>query len=280
MPTLRQCRSYAIFCAYPIALLPISAVCLDTFCAVSLLVSLVFAYGVTRHPEAAKSWVAPAVEISAVYRLTLYAPIARLVLDDTAALDDWIIKPLAQVIAQGNLPGLVLFTNSLLLAQLFFLSRLINSVSETASRFALDVLPNRTREIKAAVHAKELKQAAADALMTKLYSDADFFGRLDGLMRHVRREMRIGLVITLVMVTIGVLSRSLIHDEPLFTVILHFGSLGSAANLISCAPLAVISGALRYMAPTDDQHPDTHLMDHAIARHSNTRGKWWQFLAR
>lgn len=273
MPTLRQCRNYAILFALPMAFLPISGGWLDIFCAVSLLVSLVIAYGVVRHPEAAKFWAGPAVEISAVYRLTLYAPIARLVLDDTAALDDWIIKPLGQIIAKGNLLGLVLVTSSLLLAQLFFLSRLINSVSETASRFALDVLPNRTREIKAAVHAKELKQAAADALMTKLYRDADFFGRLDGLMRHVRREMRIGLVITLVMVTIGVLSRSLIRDEPLVVGILHSGSLGVVANLIGATPIAVIFGALRFMARADDSRPDTHLRAPIFPRHPNTKGR-------
>lgn len=251
MLTLRQCGNYAIFCAYPIALLPIPGVWLDAFCVLSILVSLVIVYAVTRHPEAAKVWAAPAVEISGVYRLTLYAPIARLILDEAAALDNWIIRPLGQVIAQGHLPGLVLVAGSLLLGQLFFLARLITSVSETAARFALDFLPTRTREVEAAVHATELQQFEADVLMSKLHRDADFFGRLDGLMRHLRREMRIGLIITLIMFTMGVLSRSLMRDKPLGVAILHSGSLGVVANFIGCVPIAVISAALKFFTRTD-----------------------------
>lgn len=277
---LRQCGSYAIFCAYPIALLPISGVWLDAFCVLNLLVSLVIVYAVTRHPEAAKVWVAPAVEISAFYRLTLYAPIARLILDDAAALDDWIIRPLSPVIAQSHLPGLVLVAGSLLLGQLFFLARLITSVSETAARFALDVLPTRTREVEAAVHATELQQFEADVLMTKLHRDADFFGRLDGLMRHLMHEMKIGLVIALAIITIDVLSKSLMREEPLGVAILHSGSLGVVANLIACVPIAVISSALKFVTRTDDLHRRTDYRHDRIAGHRKARGRCFRFLAR
>lgn len=127
-------------------------------------------------------------------RLTLNVSTTRLILSQADA--GRVIDAFAGLVVRGDLlVGAVMF-GVITAIQYLVIARGAERVAEVAARFTLDSLPGEQVAIDRACARGQLGADEARARRAELSERADFFGRMDGVMRIVKGDAVVGLVIT------------------------------------------------------------------------------------
>ena len=240
MRQLRRHRYLALFFFYLVILLPFSAHLVDALCLASLTLSIivfVFAAGPFTRTSA---WLPTAIEISAIFRLCLYAPLARLILGNSGALDDWLIRPIGSIIAQDSPVGLAVGFGIFAMLQLLIIPKGVSGISEVAARFALDSLPSRSLNIEKKLARGELTNAEAAQKQTELRETTDSLGKMDGSVRFLTLEARVGVIVSALILCLGSAYAILGMGEPPVRAIAAYFELAVGANIICFTPLMLM----------------------------------------
>src|SRR5690606_3798393 len=107
-----------------------------------------------------------------------------------------VINAFANLVVRGDLVvGAVMFA-VITAIQYFVIARGAERVAELAARFALDGMPGQQQAIDADLRSGAISPREAQAQRAALSERSDFFGRMDGVMRWVKGDALVGLLIT------------------------------------------------------------------------------------
>src|SRR5690606_21977664 len=107
-----------------------------------------------------------------------------------------VIDAFANLVVRGDLVvGAVMFA-VITAIQYFVITRGAERVAELAARFALDGMPGQQQAIDADLRSGAISPREAQAQRAALSERSDFFGRMDGVMRWVKGDALVGLLVT------------------------------------------------------------------------------------
>jgi len=230
-----------------ILIVPVPAVALDAFLALSVGISilmLLVALGLTRAVDFS---VFPSLLlIITLFRLALNVATTRLILlhgGEGPGAAGHMIETFGRFAVGGSLVvGLVIFL-ILLIVNFTVITKGSNRVSEVAARFTLDAMPGKQMAIDADLASGVIDDRAAKARREGLEREAEFFGAMDGASKFVRGDAVAGLAITAVNI-VGGLAAGLIRDHmSLGTAVETYTLLTIGDGLVSQMPALLVSTA-------------------------------------
>jgi len=131
-----------------------------------------------------------------LYRLALNVASTRLILGKAAA--GKVIASFGDFVIGGNyVIGVIVFA-ILVIVQFVVITKGSGRIAEVAARFTLDAMPGKQMAIDADMNAGLISEAQARERRSKVASEAEFFGAMDGASKFVRGDAIAGIVITLI----------------------------------------------------------------------------------
>jgi flagellar biosynthesis protein FlhA len=122
-----------------------------------------------------------------------------------------------------------------------------NRVSEVAARFTLDAMPGKQMAIDAELNSGAIDESEAKRRRQKVWSEATFYGSMDGSMKFVRGDAIAGILITFVNILGGLGMGVLKHGMTLSDAVSTFTILTVGDGLVSQVPALMVSVAAGLM---------------------------------
>ncbi|MCA9698510.1 MAG: FHIPEP family type III secretion protein, partial [Myxococcales bacterium] len=176
-------------------LLPLATVIVDLLLSLSL-AAAVLVLVASLHVRRAEDFPGfpSLVLLLTLFRLVLNVSTTRLIL--TQADAGRVIDAFAALVVRGDLiVGAVMFA-VITAIQYLVIARGAERVAEVTARFVLDGMPGQQAAIDADLRAGAIGPREAQERRAALVERSDFFGRMDGVMRWVKGEAIVGLLIT------------------------------------------------------------------------------------
>jgi type III secretion protein V len=134
-----------------------------------------------------------------VARLVLNLATTRLILAEGHA--GRVVDAFAELVVRGDLViGAVMFA-VITAIQYLVIARGAERIAEVAARFALDAMPGQQQAIDSDLRAGAIGPREAEARRASLVARAELYGRMDGIIRWVKCEAIVGVL--LIMVNLG-----------------------------------------------------------------------------
>lgn len=239
-------------------LLPLPTPIVDLLLSLSLAASVVLLVAVLRVRRAAEFLNFPMlVLLAALYRLALNISTTRLILSQADA--GRVIDAFANLVVRGDLLiGAVMF-GIITAIQYLVIARGAERVAEVAARFTLDSMPGQQQAIDADLRAGAIGAGEAQTRRAALGERADLFGRMDGVMRIVKGDAIIGLLITGINLIGGIAVGATRNGLGLLDSLTLYGKLAIGDGLLAQVPalLVALSAAL-LVARVDREHEHDH----------------------
>jgi flagellar biosynthesis protein FlhA len=239
--------AFAVLCIVGILVVPIPAVLLDVFLALSIAISvlmLLIALGLTRAMDFS---VFPSLLlIITLFRLALNVATTRLILlngGQGPGAAGHLVETFGRFAVGGSLVvGLVIFL-ILLIVNFAVITKGSGRVSEVAARFTLDALPGKQMAIDADLASGAIDDRDARARRQNLERETEFFGAMDGASKFVRGDAVAGLAITGVNIVGGLLAGLLRDHMSLSAAAETYTLLTIGDGLVSQMPALLVSTA-------------------------------------
>jgi flagellar biosynthesis protein FlhA len=237
----------AVLGVIALLILPLPAIALDAFLAISIAVSLLIllvSLGVSKPLDF--SVFPPLLLITTLFRLGLNVATTRLILlhgSSGTGSAGHIIEAFGKFAVGGSLiVGGVVFL-ILLVVNFAVITKGSGRVAEVAARFTLDALPGKQMSIDADLAAGIINDMEARARRTGLEREVEFFGAMDGASKFVRGDAVAGLVITLINVVGGLIAGLARDHLSLSAAVETYTILTIGDGLVSQLPALLVSTA-------------------------------------
>jgi type III secretion protein V len=172
-------------------------------------------------------------------RLTLNVSTTRLILVQADA--GRVVDAFANLVARGDLlVGVVVF-GIVTAIQYLVIARGSERVAEVAARFVLDGMPGQQAAIEADLRSGMIAGREAQLRRQTLIERADLYGRMDGVMRWVKGDAIVGLLITGLNLVGGVIVGSVRGDLSLTASLDLYGRLTIGDGLLAQVPALLVS---------------------------------------
>ncbi|NVB37831.1 FHIPEP family type III secretion protein [Pseudenhygromyxa sp. WMMC2535] len=186
------------------------------------------------------------------FRLVLNVSTTRLILVQGDA--GRVVEAFARIVVRGDLiVGVVMFA-VITAIQYFVIARGAERVAEVAARFALDGMPGQQAAIDADLRAGAIGAREAQARRAALAERADFFGRMDGVMRWVKGDAIVGLMITGINLVGGLGIGSSRDGLSVGESLVRYGELAIGDGLLAQLPALLIALAAALLVARVDKH--------------------------
>ncbi len=220
--------------------LPLPAIFLDLFLALSIATSLIVLLVALNATDPLEFSVFPSVLLLlTLYRLALNVSSTRLILGDGDAGD--VIASFGEFVV-----GLVIFL-ILIAINFIVITKGAGRVAEVAARFTLDAMPGRQMSIDGDLSAGLIDDAEARRRREEISSEADFYGAMDGAAKFVRGDAIAGLLITAINllggIYIGLVQRGMTFERA----VAEYAVLTVGDGLVTQIPALIISTAAGIM---------------------------------
>lgn len=241
-------------------LLPLPTALVDLLLSLSLAGAVVVLIAALRVPRPADfSGFPTLVLLLALFRLALNVSTTRLILSQADA--GRVIDAFSTLVVRGDLLiGAVLF--SILTAiQYVVIARGAERVAEVAARFTLDAMPGQQAAIEADLRAGAIGSREAAVRRAALTERADYYGRMDGVMRWVKGDAVVGLIIVATNVVGGLAIGATRDGRGLAESLQIYGSLAIGDGLLAQLPalLTALAAALLVARVDRDPHDERPL---------------------
>lgn len=237
---LKNYQGLALFLLYPLVLTPLPQLWVDLLCTASLIISVIVFILTAKQSTQTLRWLPTILEISAVFRLCLYAPIARLILGQPTALDDWLLRPVGALIAQDTPVGLLVGFGIFAGLQLVVIPQGVSRISEVSARFALDSLPGRQLEIEQKFTLAEITRPEADRLQAQLSYTTRRLGKIDASVRFLALEVRIGVAVSALILLLGSAHAIFWQSNSPAVAFSEYLQLAVGAHIVCVTPLLIM----------------------------------------
>jgi flagellar biosynthesis protein FlhA len=237
----------AIMAILVVLILPLPAVLLDLFLAVSIIFSILILMTSLFIREPLEFSAFPTVLlIATMMRLALNLASTRLILshghEGTHAAGD-VIEAFGSFVMGGNFViGIIVFA-ILVIVNFVVITKGSGRIAEVAARFTLDAMPGKQMAIDADLSAGLITETEARERRRKLEEESSFFGAMDGASKFVRGDAIAGLLITFINVIGGIIIGVLQMDLTLAEAGRSYTILTVGDGLVSQIPALIVSTA-------------------------------------
>jgi type III secretion protein V len=161
-------------------------------------------------PSAAEFTTLPAIILmTTLFRLAISISTTRLILLEADA--GKIVETFGRFVAGGSLiVGVIIFL-IITIIQFIVITKGAERVAEVGARFSLDAMPGKQMAIDSDVRTGELDLKGARDSRSKLQTESQFYGAMDGTMKFVKGDSIAGIVIILVNM-VGGMAMGIIND--------------------------------------------------------------------
>lgn len=220
-------------------IVPVPTPLLDLSLSLSLAGSLVMLVAALRVRRAGELLEFPTlVLLAALVRLALNVSTTRAILTDADA--GRVVEAFAGLVVRGDLfVGIVVFA-IVTAIQYLVIARGSERVAEVAARFVLDGMPGQQAAIEADLRSGAIASREAEQRRASLHERADLYGRMDGVMRFIKGDALIGLLITSVNLVGGLLV-GMRAGLPLRECLELYGRLTIGDGLLAQIPALLVS---------------------------------------
>jgi flagellar biosynthesis protein FlhA len=232
-------------------ILPIPALLLDLFLAVSIATSILILMTalMMRRPLDFTSF--PTVLLVAtLYRLALNICTTRLILShghEGAHGAGKVIEAFGTLMMAGNFViGVIVFA-ILVVVNFVVITKGSSRIAEVAARFTLDSMPGKQMAIDADLSSGLIDQDTAKLRRKELEQESTFFGAMDGASKFVRGDAVAGLVILAINVIGGILIGVIQHKVPIGQAFSTYTIMSIGDGLVSQIPALIISIAAGFL---------------------------------
>jgi flagellar biosynthesis protein FlhA len=235
-----------------IIFVPLPAPVMDACLVTSLSIAVVTMLTVTYVRDPLEFSVFPTILLlSTAFRLGLNIATTRLILTHAAEQGTGAAGKVVEafgLFVAGNEPlvGGVIFM-LITLVNFMVITRGGNRVSEVAARFTLDAMPGKQMAIDAEMNAGSIDEAEARRRRERVWSEATFYGSMDGAMKFIRGDAVAGIVITFVNILGGLLMGALKYGMSISEALSTFTILTVGDGLVSQVPALMVSVAAGLM---------------------------------
>jgi flagellar biosynthesis protein FlhA len=238
-------------------IIPIPAMLLDFFLAVSFALALVTLITVMYMKKASDLSVFPSLLlISTVFRLAVNVSSTRLILLKGPAFNGKIIRAFGEFVVGGNyVVGIIIFL-ILIAVQFIVITKGATRVSEVAARFTLDAMPGKQMAIDADVSAGLITEEEAIHKRNEIQREADFYGAMDGASKFVQGDVKVGLIITVINIVGGLVIGMAMRGESLQGAVQTYTMLTVGDGLVSQIPSLMMSTATGIIVTRAASHDD------------------------
>jgi type III secretion protein V len=238
-------------------LLPLPTVLVDLLLSLSLAGAVLLLVASLRVARAAEFLSFPTlVLLLTLYRLALNVSTTRLILSQADA--GRVIDAFADLVVRGDLlVGAVMF-GVITAIQYLVIARGAERVAEVAARFALDGMPGQQAAIDADLRAGTIGPREAQARRAALSERSEFFARMDGVMRWVRGDAIVGLLITAINLVGGMAVGGVRAGLAIPESLALYGKLAIGDGLLAQIPALLIALAAAVLVARVDrssEHP-------------------------
>lgn len=203
---------------------------------VSLLILVVAFY--ISHPVEFSS-LPPIILLATLFRLALSITTTRLILLEADA--GQIVEAFGNFVIAGEVViGMVVFL-IITVAQFLVITKGSERVAEVAARFTLDAMPGKQMSIDNDARNGDIDTQEARRRRTRLESESQLYGAMDGAMKFVKGDAIAGLVILFVNLIGGLMIGMLEHNMAFGEAVETYSLLTVGDGLIAQIPALLIS---------------------------------------
>jgi type III secretion protein V len=233
-------------------LVPLPTTIVDLLLSLSLAGAVLLLVAGLRVRRAAEFLAFPSlVLLLTLYRLALNVSTTRLILSQADA--GQVIDAFASLVVRGDLlVGAVMFA-VITSIQYFVIARGAERVAEVAARFALDGMPGQQAAIDADLRAGTISPREAQARRAASSERSEFFARMDGVMRWVKGDAIVGLLITAINLVGGVAVGGLRGGLGVSESLELYGTLAIGDGLLAQLPALLIALAAALLVARVDR---------------------------
>ncbi len=140
--------------------------------------------------------------ITTIFRLSLNVSSTRLMLGEGYA--GKVVETFGGFVGGDNMVvGIIVFI-IIVLVNFMVITKGSERVAEVTARFTLDAMPGKQMAIDADLNTGLIDEAEAKARRKKISDESNFFGAMDGASKFVKGDAIIGILITLINITGGI----------------------------------------------------------------------------
>jgi type III secretion protein V len=233
-------------------LLPLPTVVVDLLLSLSLAGAVLLLVAGLRVARAAEFLAFPTlVLLLTLYRLALNVSTTRLILSQADA--GRVIDAFADLVVRGDLlVGAVMF-GIITAIQYLVIARGAERVAEVAARFALDGMPGQQAAIDADLRSGTIAPREAQARRAALSERSEFFARMDGVMRWVRGDAIVGLLITAINLVGGMAVGGIRSQLAIGESLALYGKLAIGDGLLAQIPALLLALAAAVLVARVDR---------------------------
>lgn len=152
-----------------------------------------------------------------------------------------IIKAFGDFVVQGNVVvGLIIYL-IIVLMQFIVITKGAERVSEVAARFKLDAMPGKQMAIDADLSSGMITEKQARDRRTKIQTESDFYGSMDGATKIVKGDSVMSLVTTAINLIGGSIIGIIQSGQPIGTVLSTYSIATVGDGLVGQIPSLLIS---------------------------------------
>ena len=230
-----------------IMVVPMPALAMDMFLAISVTVSLLILLVTFYVTNPIQFSIFPTLLLATtLFRLSLNVATTRLILmggHGGADAAGSIIQTFGHVVVGGNyVVGLVVFS-ILVVINFVVITKGAGRVAEVAARFTLDAMPGKQMAIDAELNAGHIDDKMARTRRDAVMREADFYGAMDGASKFIRGDAIAGILITLINIVGGIIIGVIQNGLDLGTAVENYTVLTIGDGLVGQIPALVISAA-------------------------------------
>jgi len=230
-----------------VLILPMPAVMLDFFLAVSITFSvLILMTALFIHTPLEFSVFPTILLIATMIRLALNMASTRLILTQGHEGTDAagrVIEAFGNFVMQGNFViGIIVF-GILVIVNFVVITKGSGRIAEVAARFTLDAMPGKQMAIDADLSAGLINEDEARSRRKTLEDESSFFGAMDGASKFVRGDAIAGLMITFINIIGGMIVGVGQNDLSMADAAQTYTLLTIGDGLVSQIPALIVSTA-------------------------------------
>ncbi|NRA65218.1 MAG: flagellar biosynthesis protein FlhA [Pseudobacteriovorax sp.] len=226
-------------------ILPLPPILLDLLLSISISVSFIVLLVAIYVKEPLDFSTFPTVLlITTLLRLSLNVATTRsILLDAPTGNVSSVISAFGNFVVGGNyFVGFVIFA-ILVIINFIVITKGAGRVAEVGARFTLDAMPGKQMAIDAELNAGLIDKKEAKRRRTKVETQADFYGAMDGASKFVRGDAIAGIIITAINIIVGLIVGVVIYGMSFSNAGEVFTLLTVGDGLVSQIPALVISTA-------------------------------------
>lgn len=240
-------KAVYVVCQLVVITFPLPAVLLDTAIAVSLTAGLLILLTSLSIDRPKDFTILPTtILVTTLLRLSLNVAISRRILshgDEGQSAAGAVVGSVGNLLMGGDpWVGAMVFL-ILALVNFVVITKGAGRVAEVSARFYLDSLPGRQMAIDTELSAGVIDTAAAKLRRAELYSEAAFYGSMDGASKFIRGDAICGLIVIAIDVIGGIGVSIFEADATLSEATRLYATLAVGDGLVSQIPALMVSAA-------------------------------------